>query len=183
MPKLKNTKIYRGGSTSNTYKYETDDCLCYVQPSDSDNNPNSLNLHFSLASKGGGITDVKVTIGKDDLPIILTEIVRYMPKSREAFLDSAKIIAEKNPESLTTFLECATIANQGKIEQKKKNAEKLKTLKESITESLTELESVDEFVSEIYRQLPHGEDEQEKIIMDKTQKVVASLSAMLEQLK
>ncbi len=35
-----------------------------------------LRFRFSIASKGGGVTDIQLSVGKEDLPDILNEILK-----------------------------------------------------------------------------------------------------------
>lgn len=71
--KLKNTKVYRSGSTVNHWNFEHKNCKFSVDP-----HSNNLNLIFTIASKGGGNTDVKVSIGKEDIPHIMNEIFEHV---------------------------------------------------------------------------------------------------------
>ncbi|EGU30876.1 MULTISPECIES: hypothetical protein [Vibrio] len=68
--KLKNTSVYRAGATERYWKKESNKCRYEIDKSNG-----SLDIYFSIASKGGGTTDIKVTIGKDDLPSVLNDIL------------------------------------------------------------------------------------------------------------
>ncbi len=59
MVKLSAAKVFRSGRTVRTWNHENDKVDLGI---DSD----GLSLRFSLSSKGGGYTDVKVTIGSKD---------------------------------------------------------------------------------------------------------------------
>jgi hypothetical protein len=120
--KLKNTSIFRG----NDYKHETNNCEFSTEV-------NFLNLFFSLASKGGGVTKVKLKIGKEDFQAIFNELVNNIPASKEAFLECTKTIAKINPEYESIFLECASIANKENIARLNKIEKKIAELEENLT--------------------------------------------------
>jgi|SRR5262245_10125732 len=93
MPKLEHTKIYRGGITSPYETYETDQCTTKADQEDG-----ALYIRFEIDSKGGGITVVRLKIGKDDFRAIFEDIAREIPESLGVFLDCASIAHRKNLE-------------------------------------------------------------------------------------
>jgi hypothetical protein len=59
MAKLGSAQVFRAGRTARSWNHENDKV-------DLDSRDDSLELLFSLSSKGGGVTEVRVTIGGDD---------------------------------------------------------------------------------------------------------------------
>src|SRR4051794_31127008 len=68
MPKLSAAEVARSGRTVRGWKSETRNVYLGC-------NNQGFSLRFSLNSKGGGITDVKLTIGPDDFPAIASSMV------------------------------------------------------------------------------------------------------------
>ena len=75
MSKLENTKIFRSGVTAAKFNFETSQCSF-----DTNISTRAFEFRFCVASKGGGITDVLLRIGLDDLPLILEGIAGAMPE-------------------------------------------------------------------------------------------------------
>ena len=80
--KMTATKVYRGGRTVRERKYETDDVKVDSGGSYRSSKEESfrekkvLTFEFSLASKGGGTTDVHISIGREDFALLLDSMVR-----------------------------------------------------------------------------------------------------------
>lgn len=89
MPSLKQTSVYRGGATARKMSLETKDCFARVNKT-----RRTIELDFSIASKGGGTTRLSVQIGHDDIRRML------------------KDLANKNPDSVEIFAECTAIASK-----------------------------------------------------------------------
>jgi hypothetical protein len=65
MTKLDNSHILRAGRTASSFRFEAGDVT--IGPGST----NSLHLYFSIASKGGGITDLSINIGSSDFDQLL----------------------------------------------------------------------------------------------------------------
>ena len=139
MPKLKHSKVYRGGITANYTSLET---------TESSFNPNikdrALDLRFNLASKGGGTTSVLFQLGVDDLPAILDALAANLPEMSVGMLSDA---AAKANKAIVERLAQARIVGEDQ-----------RARAEALVESL---EGVEEFVSDKYYEAPSGEDEKE----------------------
>ncbi|MET2972254.1 hypothetical protein [Vibrio harveyi] len=68
---LKNAQVKRSGVTERYWRDETKECSFEVEP-----NEGELRFRFSISSKGGGVTDIQLSVGKEDLPDILNEILK-----------------------------------------------------------------------------------------------------------
>lgn len=66
MKKLGSAVVCRGGRTARSWT---------VEPTDVRLSKESLALFFSLNSKGGGVTEVKVRVGVEDFPSILAAMI------------------------------------------------------------------------------------------------------------
>jgi len=155
VPDLKKTKIYRGGVTAPYLNLETRNCSFNANTRDE-----TLDLRFSLASKGGGTTSVLLQIGKGDLTAVLEAIAHAVPDTAAVLSRCASIANEKNIELLAE-------ARRVKDDEKAR-AEKM----------LEDLEPVEEFVSEKYYEAPSGEDEQEAAVREKLEEIISSLNAL-----
>src|SRR5207249_10563807 len=100
---LVDTKISRGGVTSNYWKTESCKVSCSVRHS-----KKVLSIQFDIASKGGGQPGIDVQIGIQDLANILRSVAEYMP------------------EIGTTLSECAAIASTETLGRWQKPAPNLK---------------------------------------------------------
>ena len=67
MTKLAAAEVSRSGRTARTWNFETNKVELEGEGS-------GLQLRFSLSSKGGGITDVKITIGPEDFGALTLEM-------------------------------------------------------------------------------------------------------------
>lgn len=152
MPKLEHSKIFRSGATVPRWNFETSHCSVSVNQTNG-----TLEIRFDLASKGGGTTDVLLRIGENDFPAILREIASKMPSSVGILSDCASIANKKNLELL--------------VEARKVHDDE-KARAESL---IDDLEPVEEFVSEKWRDAPVGEDEEEERIKNQIQKVMSVL--------
>jgi hypothetical protein len=79
---LKDTRISRSGVTAKSWNFETSSCSF-------DPVPGGFILRFNIASKGGGRTDIKVAIGRGDLPVILGAIATGMTGSLSMLMEAA----------------------------------------------------------------------------------------------
>jgi hypothetical protein len=68
VPKLVAAKVLRSGRTARTWKDETERV-------DLDPGREGLRFTFSLASKGGGVTDVRLAVGTNDFRAVLTAMI------------------------------------------------------------------------------------------------------------
>jgi hypothetical protein len=68
MTKLAAAKVSRSGRTARTWNDETNKVELGTEE-------DSLELKFSLSSKGGGITDVKIAIGPEDFAALIAAMV------------------------------------------------------------------------------------------------------------
>lgn len=158
MSQLKNTKIYRGGKTANSLNLESQQCSFHANPK-----RQSLDLRFELKSKGGGITEVLIQIGKDDFPALLEAIARKMP------------------ENVGVLSNCAAIANQ-RVLDLLLEARRVQADEQARAQSLLEkLADVEEFITDKYNDAPVGEDERESAVMDQLAEVVEILRSHAEE--
>jgi hypothetical protein len=67
MKKLSVAQVYRAGRTARTWNFETSKVQLSSEA--------RFMLRFSLSSKGGGITEVKVTIGSEDFASLLQAMI------------------------------------------------------------------------------------------------------------
>ncbi len=73
MIQLKDTMIYRGGATAQKWYSTHKDCEFKISPK-----KNSLQFFFSIPSKGGGTTDIKLEVDPRDIATIFNKIVESM---------------------------------------------------------------------------------------------------------
>jgi hypothetical protein len=155
MPELTDTRVLRGGVTARWLEFETKKCSFEVDKSDK-----SLDFHFTLASKGGGTTEVLLRVGQGDLPMILDTIAHEIPKA-------AAILA--------TSAAAASAMNMALLEEAEKGARDLKAMAKDLRERL---EIVDDFVTAQYHLAPAGDDESEAAAYKELQEVLNSLHGM-----
>ncbi|NMF90229.1 hypothetical protein [Aromatoleum petrolei] len=91
---LKHSAVKRGGVTS-SYWYGT------TQNVDGYTGPEGLRFSFTLPSKGGGDTQIQVSVGLEDLSALLKEL------------------AAKHPDFAETLAECTQVAVSALLESKK----------------------------------------------------------------
>src|SRR5690349_20050399 len=65
--KLSSAQVFRSGRTARTWNDETERVDL-----DKEKDESAICLTFSLSSKGGGITEVKVVIGADDFAAVVS---------------------------------------------------------------------------------------------------------------
>jgi len=146
MAHLKQTSVFRSGLTASVWNTESTNCTASI-----DKDEGSLNVHFDIASKGGGTTCLWVKIGSADVRGLLHEL------------------AEKRPETAGTFAECISLVIQ-------LNAQMLEKIRDP---SLIEkLESVAGFVDDKYNDAPPGEDDVEKVACDNMRNVVRAVESL-----
>jgi hypothetical protein len=73
MRKLKDSVVHRSGVTVDRWNRETDAFSAWSTNED-------LRFRFDIASKGGGRTDIMLTVGKGDLPSLLDQIAQRSPR-------------------------------------------------------------------------------------------------------
>jgi hypothetical protein len=155
MPKLKHTKVYRGGVSAQHLNIETIHATFNINVS-----RKAIDFRFNLASKGGGTTSVLLRIGIEDLSTVLEPVA-------EAFPDSVDVLSE-----------CAAIANK-KILQQLRDARRVqKDEKERACQLVEKLEKVEEFVIEKYYDAPSENDEKEAKVKTELEDVINSLRAL-----
>jgi hypothetical protein len=139
---LKETTILRCGVTAHRYNFETKQCTAEVNTAGK-----SLDLRFTIASKGGGETALLVRLGLPDMSTVL------------------KNLANTIPETLPMLLEATSIAS-------KRNIERIKTAKQAGKK----LGKVQEFVYEKYAAAPYGQDQRESDLNAILSEVITTLS-------
>ena len=155
MPKLKHTKVYRGGVSAQYLNIETSDATFNINLS-----KKAVDFRFNLASKGGGTTSVLLRIGIEDLSTVLESVA-------EAFPDCVDVLSE-----------CAAIANK-KILQQLRDARRVQSdEKERASQLVEKLEKVEEFVTEKYYDAPSENDEKEAKVKTELEEVINSLRAL-----
>jgi hypothetical protein len=93
--KLTDSKIKRGGSTSNYgMSLETTNIVFDV------GSRRGASFNFSITSAGGGITNIGVEIGDKDLPLILADILMNRPDLAPTFVRLAAKAIELETERL-----------------------------------------------------------------------------------
>lgn len=94
MPQLKHSKVNRSGVTATYWTYETSS-VSYTTSKD-------LKIRFSIASKGGGRTDIQLAIAPEDLRSIIASAADAMPMELASTLTQAAhaavlgVLAEKS---------------------------------------------------------------------------------------
>lgn len=78
---LKATRVSRAGVTATTWNYGTERCAFRA-------NEDDVQFRFNIASKGGGRTDIRLAVGAEDLPAILTEIAESHPRALALFTEA-----------------------------------------------------------------------------------------------
>ncbi len=92
--KLNHTKVYRGGLTSNDgLGLETENVTVSAESWQK-----GVGFVFHLASKGGGTTVVRLEIGPDDLPEILTAFLEHFPISSKYIIEQIPVALQKQQE-------------------------------------------------------------------------------------
>lgn len=85
MPQLKRSSVDRSGVTARYWTHETN-TVSYTATKD-------LKLRFSIASKGGGHTDIQLSIPPQDLCLIILSIAKAMPSDLAVALANATHVA------------------------------------------------------------------------------------------
>jgi len=97
MAELKNTRVYRGGQTARNMNFETGEVSLHA--------PSLIYFKFTMDSKGGGKTEVRVEIEPDDFPALVAAMMKadrecsmqtmakalYSEIDKQAVLDQEKI--------------------------------------------------------------------------------------------
>ena len=91
MLQLKNSKVQRAGVTARYWTNETSTISAKVRQ--------GLEFCFIIASKGGGQTDICLTIDKSDLPALLKELAQTMPELAAALAESTHVAVLKGLEA------------------------------------------------------------------------------------
>lgn len=82
---LESAEVMRSGSTESTWRVESEECKFNIVPSSG-----SIEFSFSIASAGGGKTDIKLKIGEEDLPTILNKILDVHSSNLVVSVESKK---------------------------------------------------------------------------------------------
>ncbi len=152
MPELKNTEIFRGGVTAPYLKLETRRCMCVMGGAEG-----PLTFYFSIASKGGGTTKVRLAIGKADLPAILEEVALSVP------------------ETVTMLLEAAALASKKTLRQLDESRSVIVEQKTRAQTSIEKLRSVAQYIEMRINVTPVGEDKKEVLARDTLNDAIALL--------
>jgi hypothetical protein len=137
---LKSSKVYRGGKTSNKLVVEDTSIKYYTSSSD-----NTVNIYFSIRSKGGGSTELLVEIDQADLKSLLTEVAGDLPEVYASLLDK-NVLADvliRKPLLHSTVLEVLDAVHRHNV---KTIEEKSRLALESVTRSKEAFENVRELV-------------------------------------
>lgn len=81
MPNLTRTTVERSGVTAKYWMQETND-VSYTARKD-------LKLRFSIASKGGGRTDIQISIAPEDVRSIILSAASAFPELATTFTEAA----------------------------------------------------------------------------------------------
>ena len=73
--------------TAKTWNFETRNCTFEVSHG-------SLSFNFVIASKGGGFTELLLSIGEEDVPVILEKLLLEMPNFEAQMLDTMRKVIE-----------------------------------------------------------------------------------------
>ncbi|WP_353645022.1 hypothetical protein [Mesorhizobium sp. WSM2239] len=137
---LKYSEVYRGGITSPYISLETKNIS--ITPLEKD-----LRIAFSIASKGGGTTRVRVDIDRRDFQAMIREM---MDVDRSVAM---KAVSEELARE---------IAREPEVEQKAEQRGR---------------QQVKELARDKYLKAPVGADEKEKLISDETANLVDELNS------
>ena len=136
MDNLKDTKIFRCGSSEKSLREESSNCTFSV-----DSNYKTLEFNFSILVPGRGTTDVRLQIGKNDLPHLLNTIA-----NEEGLVD------------IGVFIDCthsASVQVLKRLEEKEKESQRSKEKTENI---ITELKVIEGFIHKKYKEAPDEKD-------------------------
>jgi len=137
--KLTAAEVCRSGRTARTWNHET-------HKVELDTEKEELRLKFSLSSKGGGITDVKVTIGADDFSTLVTAMASAA-RSRALEVMAAILASE--------------LAKQSEFD-----TEIVQNARQSVVEA----------AEQAFREAPAGRDHAERLTRDVVQQLVEQLN-------
>jgi hypothetical protein len=146
MKALKHVRISRSGVTAPRYHFETSQCHYGVDE-------DGLRLQFDIASKGGGRTDILVTIGSDGLPAVLEEIAAARPRALELFTDALR---------------------DARVAQAKEQSTELSKVIEGVA-------LLNDYLSERYFEKPVGKDRLEAELLETSEKVGELLQELRER--
>lgn len=82
--RLQHSKVKRGGVTANYWYGETETITATTTKG-------GLEFRFTLPSKGGGETDVLITVGAEDLRPLLKDIASSLPALADTFAESVHV--------------------------------------------------------------------------------------------
>lgn len=91
--KLQNSLVRRGGKTSSTWSGNTERILAYT-----DNK--GLRFRFSIPSKGGGETDIQLSVGNEDMAELLKALARTCPDLASVFAEAGGIAVAESLKAL-----------------------------------------------------------------------------------
>jgi hypothetical protein len=138
--KLTDAKIERSGVTARTWNFETTDVRLETAGA-------ATCLLFKLKSKGGGVTEVRLTIGPKDFAALAENLVK-VDRGAAMGAMAARLAAE--------------IARQGEAERAV--ARKAR-------------ESVVEAANEAYQSAPSGRDHAQRLVMEEVRTLVNKLNS------
>ena len=84
---LNAAEVHRSGVTATTWNFETRNCKFKVANE-------RLSFKLIIASKGGGFTEVLLSIGEEDIPVILEKLLLEMPNFEVQMLDTQRKATE-----------------------------------------------------------------------------------------
>lgn len=143
MKKLKAAVVWRAGRTARSWNHETNKV-------ELDTEKELLQFKFSLTSKGGGITDVRLTIGADDFaPLALAMLTA--DRSRAMQETSAALAAELTKQ---TEFDAATI--------RKARESVVEAAEKAYTEAPAGRDHAERLTRDVVRQLVEQLDEQDR---------------------
>jgi hypothetical protein len=90
---LEDSDVRRAGVTSSRWSYATSSITVTAEE--------SLDFRFKVSSKGGGETDIMLSVGKDDIPCLIELIANSMPDlapdiAKSAHLAITNLVSESN---------------------------------------------------------------------------------------
>ena len=116
MINLDSTTIYRAGRTARRLKYENDKVNGII-----DGEEGVIRLSFNIKSKGGGITDIQVEIGRPDFEKLIIEYCNIMPKSEALMIRALSNSIALNNKAFESVIETVKKLEIDKTKLKEEN--------------------------------------------------------------
>jgi hypothetical protein len=160
MKKLESTRILRRHVTTRKEEHETSDCSYYVSK-----NKDSLDLHFAIASKGGGKTAIHIEIGQSDISTILNEIALQL-------VDPAPMLSE-----------AVCIASKRKTEEINRMVKTMKSLTNDVKDIEAEISEIESRVENEYVEIEKESKDEEDIDKKELWELLMDASFKLEHIK